>query len=113
MEHNYLNDIVDQIKSHYSTDFSLLREILDCPFTQFGRFIRNYYNLWDKNNEIVKWFKSTYDIDHADDITSIIFYSIKQDLNREERDIESVVSKIKEYWKEQKSEHRQYSTRIN
>jgi hypothetical protein len=38
----------------------------------FGTNVRNTLGLWKQDTPVVKWFSETYDLRHADDISSII-----------------------------------------
>jgi len=42
----------------------------------YGRYLRNEYLLWEEYCPIVKWFKKQYNIEHADDISSLIIIGI-------------------------------------
>lgn len=66
---------------------------------QFGRGIRNSWNLWKGKNQLCKYFFKL-GIYHPDDMSSIILKSFHRKLNNKEIDLESQVNFYKEYWKE-------------
>ena len=65
----------------------------------FGRYVRNTLGLWDQNSDIVKWFKSEYALDHADDISSILVNGAFHALKGQPFDPVPQVRKYLEHWK--------------
>ncbi len=73
----------------------------------FGTQVRNTLNLWSLDTPVVKWFGETYDLQHADDISSIIILQAfrliirSQDFPMEPLDngwIQDVVNRYHRHW---------------
>lgn len=60
---------INYIKSKSIDD---LEEVMLHYHHGFGTNVRNTLKLWDLNSPVVKWFGAKYDLQHADDISSII-----------------------------------------
>jgi hypothetical protein len=64
-----------------------------------GMMIRNEWSMWDKETILVKWFKSKYDIDHADDISGLILDCLHRDIiGQPRRDVE-LAKRYIAHWK--------------
>jgi hypothetical protein len=66
-----------------------------------GRWIRNNWLLWQEDSSLHQWFKTTYGLFHADDMSGVILESFWHHLRNEPHDIDAQVQKYKEYWKNQ------------
>jgi hypothetical protein len=64
-----------------------------------GKDIRNNFKLWELDNPLVLWFKKTYGIDHADDISEIIINCLFAKVKKQKYDPSKDVLRIKDYWK--------------
>jgi hypothetical protein len=51
-----------------------------------GRGIRNEWQLWEEDSELVKWFRENLKVVHADDISSIILEALFARVRDEEYD---------------------------
>lgn len=67
-----------------------------------GQLLRNDWSLWDKETIIVKWFKQTYGLDHADDISGLILDCLHRDIKGEPRRDVELAKKYLDHWKKQK-----------
>ena len=65
-----------------------------------GMFLRNEWSLWDKDTILVQWFKRTYGVDHADDISGIILDCLYRDIMGKPRQDKEVAQKCLDHWKE-------------
>jgi hypothetical protein len=65
-----------------------------------GGKIRNSWELYDKESRMVRWFKSEYGIDHADDISTIILACLWNDVRGEPRVDKSMARDYVEKWKQ-------------
>jgi hypothetical protein len=68
----------------------------------YGGVLRNEWSLWDTDSILVTWFRRTYKVDHADDISAIILECMINDLNDEPRNDKVLAKKFIEHWKKQK-----------
>lgn len=64
-----------------------------------GGTLRNYWSLWETENIISVWFKNTYDVDHADDVSGIILECLINDLKKEPRNDVALAKKMVEHRK--------------
>jgi hypothetical protein len=64
-----------------------------------GMYLRNNWSLWEKDTKLVQWFKKTYNIDHADDISGIILDSCFRDIRKEPRKDKELAKRYIEHWK--------------
>ena len=67
-----------------------------------GMYLRNNWSLWEKDTVLVQWFKKTYDIDHADDISGIILDSCFRDIRGEPRQDKKLAKRYLEHWEQMK-----------
>ena len=65
-----------------------------------GRLIRNGWGLWNQDSMITKYFRETYDITHADDISSMILDNLLAKLKKEEYNPFTAAKKFIDYWKD-------------
>lgn len=98
-----LDDAVIELRQKLiSINIKELQDPAFCPeqwhFT-IGTAIRNQWKLWDKNTPLVKWFKSKYDIDHADDISKLILNCLYRDANDKPRRTKDYALKCINHWK--------------
>jgi len=66
-----------------------------------GLLVRNEWSLWDKETILVRWFKQTYGIDHADDICGLIFDCLHRDCLGQPRRDKELAKKYLDHWKKQ------------
>ncbi len=64
-----------------------------------GQYIRNEWKLWIPDTVFYNYFKDTFDLDHADDMSGIILDGYEAYLNAEDFDPWPEVAKYKEHWK--------------
>jgi hypothetical protein len=64
----------------------------------FGRNIRNEWGLWRKGTPLYEWFKSQ-GIEHADDMSAIIFESFRRQRKNQPIDLDKQISHHQNYWK--------------
>lgn len=64
----------------------------------FGMWLRNNWLLWEQKTPIVVWFKNTYGIYNADDISGIILDTWHRQLNGLTPRVEELVTKYKAHW---------------
>ena len=67
-----------------------------------GMMLRNEWSLWDKESILVQWFKKTYNIDHADDISGLILDCLTQDIREKPRQDKELAKQFIEHWKKMK-----------
>lgn len=67
-----------------------------------GQYIRNEWSLWDKENVLTQWFKKNYDVDHADDVSSIIIECVVADLIGRPRQDKELAKEFIEHWEAHK-----------
>ncbi len=67
-----------------------------------GMYLRNQWSLWESKSIIVKWFKKTYGVNHADDISGIILECLINDLNELPRKDKEVAAECIAHWKKYK-----------
>ena len=85
-------------------DLDLLESNSNAIHHSLGRFVRNTWGLWEtdesKKSDIVKFFNS-WGIYHADDMSAIIFQSLRKLLIDRDADIEfeKQVQHYKDFWK--------------
>jgi len=63
-----------------------------------GMYLRNTWKLWESKTPLVKWFKETYNIDHADDISSIILDCLHKDIVGEPRRDTIMAKEFIKHW---------------
>jgi hypothetical protein len=59
----------------------------------WGMMLRNEWELWNKENRIVMWFKENYGLDHADDISGLILDCVWKDVNVQPRNMAALIKK--------------------
>ena len=64
-----------------------------------GMYLRNQWSLWDKDSIINTWFRTTYGVDHADDVSGIILECLINDFNGQPRKDKILAKKFIEHWK--------------
>jgi len=65
-----------------------------------GTVIRNEWSLWYSDTIIVQWFKRTYKLDHADDLSGIIIECFLNDLNEVKRRDKILAKQYIAHWKQ-------------
>lgn len=80
-------------------DFGRMAE-KDATFHLSGCAVRNALRLWhtDYRPPIWRFFKDTYNIDHPDDISSIIIVSLHRKLNDRPLDVKAQVCRCHQHW---------------
>ena len=63
-----------------------------------GRWIRNYWNLWEPNSFLVEWFRER-GIQHADDMSAIILEAFVARLKNETYDMTKSIEGFREHWR--------------
>ena len=71
-----------------------------------GMAIRNAWSLWDTETRLVKWFKQTYGVEHADDISGIILECLWNDVRGEPRRDKILAEGFIRYWQVSEEAHR-------
>ena len=92
-----LNECLDQLEKIVNKNEFLKNDTIIFHHT-LGMSIRNNWELWNETSEIHKWFKSI-GIWHADDMSGIIFDSLKRKLMGEDIRLEEQVESYKNHWK--------------
>ena len=64
-----------------------------------GMYIRNEWSLWDVDTILVTWFRKTYGIHHADDVSAIIIECLVNDLNGQPRQDKVLAKQLLDHWK--------------
>lgn len=67
-----------------------------------GMMLRNEWSLWDENTVLVQWFKQTYGIQHADDISGIIIDCLEKDIKGLPRRDKELAKEYLDHWKKYK-----------
>jgi len=99
-----LNDAIEYLNCHWSEknkkEFSSLPEKESVAKLHFGigMGIRNGWELWKGENDLVKFFNS-YEVFHPDDMSSIILTSFHRKLNGKEINFEYQAQYFRDYWK--------------
>lgn len=62
-----------------------------------GRDIRNVWGLWAQDSNLYKWFIDN-DIQHPDDMSSIILTCFHREKNNKEWKVEDQIQEYKNYW---------------
>lgn len=103
----------DKVPSNLDEAVSLLKEaltpvdidVIKAPkfdavmlHSNVGMSIRNAWSLWDKNTILPQWFKKTYGVDHADDISGIILDCLCKDIRGEPRRDKELAQEFIQYW---------------
>lgn len=98
-----LDDGVEILKSQLNAkDLEYIKDPKNGPGNVhffFGMELRNKWKLWRQTTPLVKWFKKTYKIDHADDISGIIIDCLWNDINKKPRQDKELAKKFIEHWK--------------
>lgn len=63
----------------------------------FGMAMRNGWGLW-KDSDLAKYFKSTYGLGHADDMSGIILDAVEAKVKGATLDIQAEVQRYKDHW---------------
>lgn len=66
-----------------------------------GMYLRNEWGLWDKDSIINMWFRKTYGVDHADDVSGIIVECLINDLTGKPRRDKILAKQFVEHWKKE------------
>ena len=64
-----------------------------------GMHLRNEWSLWDDKSILVTWFKQTYGVDHADDVSGIIMECLINDLTGKPRRDKILAKQFIDHWK--------------
>lgn len=110
-----MNLNLDKVPSNLEEAVSLLKDALDDKekivfkklsvdkiHMSVGQYIRNEWSLWEKDTIIIQWFKTNYNIDHADDVSSIIIECVLADLNNRPRKDRELAKRYIEHWEAHK-----------
>jgi hypothetical protein len=62
-----------------------------------GMAIRNYYGLWHENG-LTRYFNNTYDVHHADDMSSILLEALWHKIHGKEYNPHTTVERFREHW---------------
>jgi len=70
-----------------------------------GQQIRNTWGLWVGENELCKFFKEQYDVDHADDLSSMILIAYHLHKNNKEYNekLLELAKRYQQHWKDIKN----------
>jgi len=71
-----------------------------------GMMLRNEWDLWDVKSRLVNWFRDTYGVDHADDISSIILDTLYRDVTGQPRQAKQLAERYIAHWEKQKKKRR-------
>jgi hypothetical protein len=95
-------DIIDKITKNFFDRESWLNSnensALIAAHHSLGWDIRNAWGLWAQNSNIYKWFINN-DIQHPDDMSSIILICFHRKMNDKEWDVKELIQEYKNYWK--------------
>lgn len=64
----------------------------------FGTTIRNEWGLWEEKSVLYKFFKKTFDLEHADDMSGLILEGLYSKLQGEPYDPKPTAEHFKEHW---------------
>lgn len=67
-----------------------------------GMYLRNQWSLWDTKSIMRTWFRDTYGVDHADDISGIILECLLNDFNGVPRRDKIIAKECIAHWKKNK-----------
>lgn len=72
----------------------------DCQSTHhaLGKYIRDTWRLWERNNKLVQWFMSHLGIAHGDDISGTIIAALWHKVRGRPFDAEEHVVQYKQHW---------------
>jgi hypothetical protein len=95
-----LDDAINMIVSSLDDDDKAYikgHDDVDCHFT-VGMSVRNGWSLWDAETVLVQWFKKTYRIIHADDISGMILSGVWATVRGEKFDPNKEVKRYHDHW---------------
>jgi hypothetical protein len=97
--YSMLDDENKELSKKY--DANNYRIFLGMVHHSYGRMLRNDLGLWNEDTAIVKWFKKEYNLDHADDISSLIIIALLFKDNDELADfvMEKEAERFREHWR--------------
>jgi len=93
---NNLDECLDYLEKVVDRDEFLENDTIVYHHTT-GRDIRNNWGLWDEDSKLHQWFKSI-GVWHADDMSGIIFDSLKRKLKGEDIKLDEQVKHYKDFW---------------
>lgn len=76
-----------------------VNEILGRLHHGFGTAMRNNWGLWKPDSALGKFFRETYGLGHADDISGVIMTAFLSKLQGVEHDVAAQVERYKEHWR--------------
>ena len=96
----FIKQVPSDLNSAVKLIISLLSEEDKSKFVDIeqhffmGKSIRNSWDLWNKESDLVKWFEKNHGINHADEISGLILYCVECDLKNIPRDEQKIISKF-------------------
>ena len=97
-----LDESVDFLKNNLETDdLEFIKDensnATQCHFS-LGMSLRNEWSLFEKDSHLVNWFKTTYGIEHAYDISGMILDCLWQDIRGLPRRDKELAERYKKHW---------------
>lgn len=94
-----LEEILNDSEDREWFESSSEEEILNSTHHALGEWIRDNWNLWDKNASLYQHFYKM-GLWHPDDISTFILRSYHRFVNKKELELSSQINRYIEYWKE-------------
>lgn len=100
-----LEEVFEYLDGWFNNIFSDAEreDFKSCDVSEFhnslGRELRNYLKLWSPNTALTRFFRDTYDIVHADDISGLILGAYQAKLLNKEFSIYFEAIKYRNYWR--------------
>jgi hypothetical protein len=92
-----LDEVVEDIKSKLTPESVAI--VKKHGFDFFGGMsIRNHYGLWHEDTPLHKFFKRTYRLWHADDMSGLIMDAVEADINKRPRKTDELVKSYAAHW---------------
>jgi hypothetical protein len=79
--------------------------IVSVTHSGFGMWIRNTWELWQKESVMYKYFNSKFGLWHADDMSAMIIKSYHRHINKKELNLTEQVDHHLKYWKDYEQEN--------
>ena len=79
-------------------------EVINSTHYALGEWVRNTWNLWDKDSKLYQHFNKM-GLWHPDDISTFIIRTYHRFINKKELDLPRLINVYIEYWKNYKKNH--------
>jgi hypothetical protein len=99
-----LDEILNESEDKEWFESSSEEEVLNSTHHALGEWIRNSWNLWDKNSLAYQHFYKM-GLWHPDDISTFILRSYHRFINKKELDLSIQIDRYIEYWKEYQKQY--------